>query len=267
MKTKTELLCERVAAYYDRDEEENRFLPLFKQIEMINTRRLLSLFIPEGARVLDCAAGTGIYVDCLLQKKAVLSLSDLSHKHAELLERKYGSVANVFHDNALDLSRYKDGSFDAVLCFGPAYHLDREDCEACLRECLRVLNSDGILMVAYINRHFIGLDLMFSEAYPTGFDEALSVMKNGYAAEKSGFFGCAFFYSPEEIETIAANAGAAVVDHRTTDADIPFFFSKMREFSEEKIFQLADYVEREGSRRTMLGCSKHNMVILKKAGR
>ena len=56
----------------------------------------------------------------------------------------------VEQGNALDLSRFPDESFDAVLLFGPLYHLyAKEDKLTALREAKRVLKPDGRLFAAY----------------------------------------------------------------------------------------------------------------------
>ena len=47
-------------------------------------------------------------------------------------------------------------SFDVVLNMGPFYHLiTKEQREKCLKECLRVLKKDGLLITAYIPRYYV----------------------------------------------------------------------------------------------------------------
>ena len=72
--------CERVAAYYDADDEEARFIPPYKNLERINTEYLLDRYVSDKSEVLDCAAGTGVYVDFFLKKGASVTASDMSHR-------------------------------------------------------------------------------------------------------------------------------------------------------------------------------------------
>ncbi len=54
---------------------------------------------------------------------------------------------------ALDLSRFPDHSFDAVLLMGPLYHLLTEaERRTALAEARRVLRSGGPLFAAFITR-------------------------------------------------------------------------------------------------------------------
>ena len=53
--------------------------------------------------------------------------------------------------DALDLSRFPDESFDAVLVLGPLYHLiTKEEQRKALLEAKRVLKKEGYLITAYI---------------------------------------------------------------------------------------------------------------------
>ena len=178
------------------------------------------------------------------------------------MKETYGDKIKAYNDNAMDLSRHNDETFDVVLCCGPLYHLSFEDSVVCIKECLKKTKNGGKVVVAYINKHFVAFDLMFSERYQTSFDEALDIARKGECPQKQGFFGCAKFMSPEEIENIVEQAGGDVVEHVTVDADIPYFFKDMQNYDEFQIQKIAQYLREIGSRRTMLGCGKHNLIVI-----
>ncbi len=254
-----------VTSYYDKDAEETRFDIAFKQIERINTEYVISKYVsPNATKVLDCAAGAGVYVDFLLGLGGRVVASDLSPKHVEILRKQYGERIDVYADNATDLSRHADNTFDTVLCCGPLYHLGYDDSVKCIRECLRVCKDGGQVIVAYMNKHFVGFDLMFSDYYKTSVEEGLNIANKGVCEGKNGFWGCARFISPEECESMVEKAGGEIIQHSTVDSDIPFFFSKMREFDIDTVSKLAEYVRAVGDRRTMLGSGKHNLIIIRK---
>lgn len=261
---KTMEYYDRVSEYYDNDCEEIRFEPYFKQIEKINTIAILEKYVREGCHVLDCAAGPGTYIDFILEKKASVVASDLSARHVQLLKKKYNEKVVIYQDNVMDLSRHKNEIFDVILCCGPLYHLNYEDSIKCVKECINKLKPNGILVLAYINKHFTGLDLMFSDRYVTNFDDAIKMLKEGVAPNREGFFGCARFVSPEEIESMIINLPVNIKEHVTVDSDVPFFFKNMVDFNKEKIMEIAEYVRKIGSKRTMLGSGKHNLLILEK---
>ena len=63
---------------------------------------------------------------------------------------------NLAQGNAMDLSRYEDGSFDVVLLFGPLYHLHKEeDKQRCIAEAKRVCRPGGKIFFAFISHDFI----------------------------------------------------------------------------------------------------------------
>lgn len=259
---KNKAYCDRVASYYDEDCEEARFVLPYKQLEKINTEFLLDKYVREKMNVLDCASGTGVYIDYLLKKGANVIASDLSERHVSLIKKAYGDKVQAYNDNAMDLSRHSDEKFDVILCCGPLYHLSYEDSVICVKECLRKIKKGGKVIVAYMNKHFVAFDLMFSDYYKTSFDEALNIAREGECPQKQGFYGCARFVSPEEIEDIADKAGATIVEHITVDADIPYFFKNMQNYDMAQIEKIAQYIREIGSRPTMLGCGKHNLIIL-----
>jgi ubiquinone/menaquinone biosynthesis C-methylase UbiE len=84
-------------------------------------------------------------------------LADLSEQLLHTAREKvnqFGNPENVKDirvANALDLSDYDNESFDAVLLFGPLYHLTKEkEISRCLEEVSRVLKKQGKLIAIYI---------------------------------------------------------------------------------------------------------------------
>ncbi|MEA1938563.1 MAG: class I SAM-dependent methyltransferase [Pseudomonadota bacterium] len=57
--------------------------------------------------------------------------------------------------------QYEDESFDALLCMGPMYHIEKHDKKQfCIEECLRVLRPGGVLVVSYISSYAWALDIL-----------------------------------------------------------------------------------------------------------
>ncbi|MGE5560614.1 MAG: class I SAM-dependent methyltransferase [Chloroflexota bacterium] len=71
------------------------------------------------------------------------------------------SLVDCVQGNALDLSRYGDGSFDVVLLMGPLYHLlQPESRDQAMREALRVLRPGGLLFAAFITRYAVLINML-----------------------------------------------------------------------------------------------------------
>jgi SAM-dependent methyltransferase len=82
---------------------------------------------PPGAKVLDLGGGPGRYSIWLAQLGYRVTLADLSSDLLEIARAKASEtqieIDSFVQTNAVDLKELTDGSFDAVLCMGPMYHL------------------------------------------------------------------------------------------------------------------------------------------------
>ena len=256
----------RVQMYYDNDDEENRFLDPRKKIEYINTCKIIKPYIHQGCDLLDCAAGTGAYEEFLLKQGCRrIVASDLSPRNVKILLEKYSNQIEAYVDDALDLSRHTDDTFDVVLCLGPMYHLRPGLNEKCVKECLRVLKKQGILILAYMPRHFPLWNLLNNPVYNILFDEVMYLAEHGYLpGERDGFWGCAYFSTPEEMEVLADKVRCTIVAHSAVDLELGNFFDKVASCSQAQLDVLCDYLYRKSTDKYILGSSKHNILILRK---
>lgn len=127
-------------------------------IEFTVTTHALNMHLPPRGRILDLGGGPGRYSIWLAQRGYTVVLADLSAHLLNIAQDKItqAGVQSQIEDlvvcDACDLSRFDDGSFDAVLCLGPFYHLitpaDREQAAA---EVVRVLRPNGIAFIAFMS--------------------------------------------------------------------------------------------------------------------
>lgn len=256
----------RVQKYYDSDDEENRFLDPRKRIEYINTCRIIEPYLYQGCDLLDCAAGTGAYEAFLIEHSCNrIVASDLSSRNVKILSEKYGNLVETYVDDVLNLERHSDSSFDLVLCLGPMYHLRPDLNEKCVKECLRVLKPYGILILAYMPRHFPMWNLLNNPVYKIPFEEVLFLAEHGYLpGEHSGFWGCAYFSTPEEMESLAEKMNCTIVAHRAVDLELGNFYDKVANCSQGQLDSLCEYLFRRSTDKYILGSSKHNIIIFRK---
>ncbi|MDD4796514.1 MAG: class I SAM-dependent methyltransferase [Eubacteriales bacterium] len=122
------------------------------QVEYLTTLRYIRRYAPAGAQLLEVGAGTGRYALTLSRMGYDVDAVELVDHNIDILKGKMTpqDMLCVHQGNALDLSRFADGSFDAALLLGPMYHLFADaDKRRALAEALRVTRSGGVLFVAY----------------------------------------------------------------------------------------------------------------------
>lgn len=115
---------------YEHFDESNRlFVSRAKNIEFINSIFLINKFMKDGIKILDCSSGPGTYSLYLAKNfNCNIVSTDLVEKYIEELnvrkrkENLKGSIQTL-NLNAANLSRFKDDTFDIVLCMGAYYHL------------------------------------------------------------------------------------------------------------------------------------------------
>ena len=125
-------------------------------IEFLTTIHYLNRLLQPGSRILDICAGGGEYAFYLANQGHEVFACDLLEKHVDIMRNNSDAdkLAGIEVANALDLSRFNEGSFDAVLCMGALYHLfDPAERERCMAESFRVTKDGGIFAFAYINRN------------------------------------------------------------------------------------------------------------------
>lgn len=196
----------------------------------ITLRALLQHLPPAPCRVLDCGGGPGRYAIELARLGYEVTLFDLSAGNLALARQKAaavqpaaaaiqpeaeGGVALAAYDQgtALDLSRYGDGSFDAVLLMGPLYHLlDEEERLRALSEARRVVKPGGPLFAAFITRFAVHRDAAahyFTEplALPGLYE---TIEQTGQLPPREGVGFVAYFAHPDEVEPLMRRAGLEV---------------------------------------------------------
>jgi ubiquinone/menaquinone biosynthesis C-methylase UbiE len=151
-------VTEDVRAYYagfgQREWDRLEHMP-DGRIEFAVTCDALARYLPPGVRVLDLGGGPGRYTIWLAQRGHRVTLADLSPDMLAIARQRIreagveSRVEAVIDADARDLSTWADGSFDAVVCLGPFYHLpNADDRDRAAAELRRVLAGDGVVFVA-----------------------------------------------------------------------------------------------------------------------
>jgi len=159
-----------VRKFYDdiAEREWNRLTSdAYHRLEFIVTMHFLEKYLPPDGLVLDAGGGPGRYSVELAKKGYDVVLFDLSPKCLELAMRKVarahvgGKVGRVVEGSVTDMSVFRDGEFDAVLCLGPLSHLvENRDREKAADELVRVAKKGAPLFIGVIGLYGVFITVL-----------------------------------------------------------------------------------------------------------
>ncbi|HEV8463326.1 MAG TPA: class I SAM-dependent methyltransferase [Gaiellaceae bacterium] len=171
---------------------------------------------PES-RIADVGGGTGRYAEWLVEHGHAVELLDPVPLHIEQATARAAGRFGTHVGDARALP-YDDASFDAVLLFGPLYHLSaRDDRLLTLREASRVCRSGGIVAATVISRYAGLLDHLKGGriADPAVFVNVMAQTVNGRRVppeHRIGVFPDAYFHLPQELADEFEEAGLGTAD-------------------------------------------------------
>jgi ubiquinone/menaquinone biosynthesis C-methylase UbiE len=121
-------------------------------------KQFLAEYVRRGDRVLDAGAGPGRFTIELAQLGARVVVGDVSPVMLDLNTEKVAEAGLEDHVESrelldiVDLSRFPDESFDAVVCFGGPLSYVRERAPAAARELSRVTQPGGYLLASVMSK-------------------------------------------------------------------------------------------------------------------
>jgi SAM-dependent methyltransferase len=147
--------------YYNKHNEDKRLKTKHANIEYITAMKYIHAIIKKEYRVLDVGAGTGAYSIPLRDEGYDVTAVELVKQNLKYMEK---ANINCYQENAIDLFRFKDNSFDIVLLFGPMYHLlSMDEKIKALEEAKRV--SKKYIFISYCMNEFALIYHGFIEGY------------------------------------------------------------------------------------------------------
>jgi ubiquinone/menaquinone biosynthesis C-methylase UbiE len=183
-------------------------------------RHYLERYVRAGDRVLEVGAGPGRFMIELARLGAGIVVTDISPRQLEL-NASHTTAAGVDDRvrervlaDVLDLSRFDDGMFDAVVCYGGplSWVLDQRD--RALDELLRVTAPGGHVLLSVMSRHGslrAFLPVAEEEIDEFGVQEMQDIVDTGYLPDHHSTLGPMHLFTWDEVSSLLARHACALV--------------------------------------------------------
>lgn len=259
-----------IASYENYREDQRLQADNSRRLEFLTSVAYMDKYLHPGQSILDVAAGTGVYALHYAAKGMNVTACDITPSYIDFLNKKAaesGLKVPAYVNDARDLSRFADDSFDCVFCMGPIYHLtEQADREQVMKECIRVLKPGGLLYLAYINKMFVFCNLALgSRQYlQEKWYQKIVNEQTIRANEEDCFWTDAWFTTPSEIESLADSFGIEKVNHVAQDGVGRLRADDVNAMNPDSFNKWAEFHIRTCEEPGILGISNHGLYIGRK---
>jgi ubiquinone/menaquinone biosynthesis C-methylase UbiE len=261
-----------IVNFYTETNEESRLGVGSSQLEFGRTKELIRRFLPiPPAQVIDVGGASGLYAFWLASLGYQVHLIDATPRLVDVARQQQDDATHRLESIAVGDARhlsFDETSVDAVLVFGPLYHLtEQSERLAALTEARRVLRPNGVVFVAGISRYAGTLDGL--ALHPTLDEHIVAIrhraLADGQYQNDTGdprYFTTAYFHRPEDLREELNAAGFGTV--RVFGVEGPGWLLADFEArwadpaSREGILRVARLLEEEPS---ILGASAHLLGV------
>ena len=253
--------AQQVSMIYEIFNEEQRLnRTKHARVEFLTTIKYINKYLKSGDKILDIGAGAGEYSLHFAKQGYDVSALELSSSNIEAFEKKIDDTMNLKlkQGNAIDLSLYKNDSFDIVLLFGPLYHLHNEiDRQKCISEAKRVCKQSGTIFFAFISNDMVILT-EFSNYNQKYFDE--NNYDEHFKIEDFPFV----FFTVDEARQMLVNGNINLLNEVASDGVSELLQNQINSMSDIAYDKYLQYHYYCCEKPEMLGRSSHLLFVGKK---
>ena len=265
-------LSAETLAHYETGYERERLAAGTSRLEFARSQAIARRFLPPPpAQILDIGGGAGAYAARLAGEGYQVRLLDAVPLHvAQAVDAATRQPDHPFTAELRDARAlpYGDASADAMLLFGPLYHLTvRDDRLRALGEARRVLRPGGVVLAAAISRYASLLDgLKYGFLDDPDFvqivERDLADGQHRNPGDHPGYFTTAFFHHPDELASEFLSAGLVLEAVLAVDGPGALLPDLDRWWHDEaRRERLLALIARVEGKPSMRGLGGHLMVI------
>jgi len=191
----------------------------YHQLEFNTTLHFLAKYLPPHGLILDAGGGPGRYTLELAKQGYNIVLLDASQPSLDFARRQVkrrglqDHVKEIIPGSVVDLSRFSDSTFDAVICTGgPLSHLlDPHHRQLAISELTRVVKPGAPIFVSVIGRLGTLTVILIEESDEIELPYFKQLLESGDYLGGHGFTAC-HFYLPEELRVEFTREGIQIVE-------------------------------------------------------
>jgi len=240
---------------FDEDSRLNRSKAA--RVEFLTATRYIERYLRPGASILDIGAGAGEYSLYFARKGYPVCALELAENNIRAFHKKIRPEDKIelVQGNAVDLGRYGDESFDAVLLFGPLYHLRKEEDQLrCIAEAKRVCKPDGKLFFAFISNDMV---ILTEFSYRPSYFVDGDYNKGTFKLDDFPFV----FHTVDECRRILRDGGIRVLHEVASDGVSELMADQINAMDDESYAQYLRYHEYICEKPELLGMTNHLLFV------
>lgn len=249
---------EQIQATYELFNEDTRLnRSKAARVEFLTTTRYIEKYIKPGAKILDVGAGAGEYSLYFARKGYEVCAVELSENNIRAFRKKMTpeDKIDLVQGNAVDLNRYADDSFDAVLLFGPLYHLHSEaDRQRCIAEAKRVCRKHGKLFFAFISNDMV---ILTEFSYRPDYFAAGDYDKETFELEDFPFV----FHTVDDCREMLQKGGVNILHEVASDGVSELLEEKINAMDDKNYAQYLRYHFYICEKPEFLGMTNHLLFV------
>lgn len=253
---------EMLKEYYNKFNEDKRLNSRHGIVEFNTSIKYILEYLKQfnNPKILDLGAGTGKYSIYLNNLGYDVTVVELVKHNLKYITMNNPSI-KAFLGNALDLSKFKDNSFDFIIMFGPMYHLTKKDDQIkALNEAKRILTKDGIIFVCYYMNDYAIIKHGFIDGFIN--EKINDIDKDFHIKNKESELYA--YYRLEDIDNLNKELNFKRIDIFTQDLLTDYFRKDINKMDEETFKLYMDYVYKVSNKKELIGIGSHLVDIIKK---